>query len=157
MMKGPEAGPFPSRKANCSPDLRILPGRWSQWFCRELCRPIHYWSSKWRYSRIRLKVGRNSIVHDKNPTWWHLGKLVQIKNTRVWETQDRIWIVQFMEIHQKKAGPDFHRLKTMVNRSIEQNLRIQNFEARNGNYERKAVVKNPGTRQRQLQFPSRCQ
>ena len=27
-----------------------------------------------------------------------------------------------MEIHQKKAGPDNHRLKTMVKRSIEQNL-----------------------------------
>ena len=25
-----------------------------------------------------------------------------------------------MEIHQKKAGPDYHRLKTMVERSIEQ-------------------------------------
>ena len=34
-----------------------------------------------------------------------------------------------MEIHQKKAGPDYHRLKTMVKRSIEQNLRIKNFEA----------------------------
>ena len=40
-----------------------------------------------------------------------------------------------MEIHQKKAGPDYHRLKTMVKRSIEQNTRIKNFEARNGNYE----------------------
>ena len=40
-----------------------------------------------------------------------------------------------MEIHQKKAGPDNHRLKTMVKRSTEQNLRIKNFEARNGNYE----------------------
>ena len=40
-----------------------------------------------------------------------------------------------MEIHQKKAGPDYHRLKTMVKRSIEQNLRMKNFEARNGNYE----------------------
>ena len=40
-----------------------------------------------------------------------------------------------MEIHQKKAGPDYHRLKTMVKRSIEQNLRIKNFEARNGNVE----------------------
>ena len=37
-----------------------------------------------------------------------------------------------MEILQKKAGPDYHRLKTMVKRSIEQNLRIENFEARNG-------------------------
>ena len=49
-----------------------------------------------------------------------------------------------VEIHQKKAGPDYHRLKTMVKRSIEQNLRNKNFEARNGNYERNAVVKNQG-------------
>ena len=49
-----------------------------------------------------------------------------------------------LEIHQKKAGPDYHRLKTMVKRSIEQDLRNKNFEARNGNYERNAVVKNQG-------------
>ena len=53
-----------------------------------------------------------------------------------------------MEIHQKKAGPDNHRLKTMVKRSIEQNLRMKNFEARNGNFEKNAVVKNQGTKQR---------
>ena len=35
-----------------------------------------------------------------------------------------------MEIHQKKAGPDYHRLKTMVERSIDQNLRNKNFETR---------------------------
>ena len=53
-----------------------------------------------------------------------------------------------MEIHQKKkAGPDCHRLKTMVKRSIEQNSRMKNFEARNGNYETNAVVKNQGTKQ----------
>ena len=40
-----------------------------------------------------------------------------------------------LEIHQKKAGPGYPRLKTMVKRSIEQNLRILNFEARNENYE----------------------
>ena len=33
-----------------------------------------------------------------------------------------------LEIHQKKAGPDYHRFQTMVKRSIEQDLR--NFEAR---------------------------
>ena len=54
-----------------------------------------------------------------------------------------------MEIHQKKAGPDNHRLKTMVKRGIEQNLKMMNFEARNGNYERNAVVKNQGTKQRE--------
>ena len=50
-----------------------------------------------------------------------------------------------MEIHQKKLGPDYHRLKTVVKRSIEQDMRNRNFEARNGNYERNAVVKNQGT------------
>ena len=34
----------------------------------------------------------------------------------------------------------------MVKRSIEQNLRIKKFEARNGNYETNAVVKNQVTK-----------
>ena len=53
-----------------------------------------------------------------------------------------------LEIHQKKLGPDYHRLKTMVKRSIEQDLRNRNFGARNGNYEKNAVVKNQGTKHR---------
>ena len=61
-----------------------------------------------------------------------------------------------LEIHQKKIGPDYHRLKTMVKRSIEQNLRINNFEARNGNYERNAVVKNQGTEQCGQRTPGDC-
>ena len=52
-----------------------------------------------------------------------------------------------LEIHQKKARPDYHRLKTMVKRSIEQDIRNKNFGARSGNYERNAVVKNQGTKQ----------
>ena len=43
-----------------------------------------------------------------------------------------------LEIHQKKLGPDYHRLKTMVKRSIEQDTRNKNFGTRNGNYERNA-------------------
>ena len=53
-----------------------------------------------------------------------------------------------LEIQQKKLGPDYHRLKTMVKRSIEQDLRKENFGARNGNYERNAVVKNQVTKHR---------
>ena len=53
-----------------------------------------------------------------------------------------------LETHQKKLGPDYHRLKTMVKRSIEQEIRNKNFGARHGNYERNAVVKNPRTKQR---------
>ena len=45
-----------------------------------------------------------------------------------------------MEIHQKKAGPDYHRFKTMVKRSIEREIRNKNFGARSGKFEKKAVV-----------------
>ena len=61
-----------------------------------------------------------------------------------------------LETHQKKFEPDHHRLKTMVKRSIEQNLRIKNFEARNGNYERNVVVKNQGTKQRGQRTSGDC-
>ena len=44
--KGPEAGAFLSRQADCFLDLRILSGHWSQRFCRELCRLVHYQSWK---------------------------------------------------------------------------------------------------------------
>ena len=147
--------PFSPRKTDRVPDLRVLLGHWSQWFCRHLRRPIYSCSAKWWYSGIWFKMGRDSIVDDTNPNWWHLGKFVQIKNTRVWQAQDRIGIVQYGDSSQK-AGPDYHRLKTMVKRSIEQILRIKNFEARNGNYERNAVGKNQGTKQRAQRNPGDC-
>ena len=53
-----------------------------------------------------------------------------------------------LEIHQKKLGPDYHRLKTMKKRCIEQDLRNKNFGSRNGNFEKNAVVKNQGSKQR---------
>ena len=61
-----------------------------------------------------------------------------------------------MEIHQKKLGPDYHRLKTMVKRSIEQDIQNKNFGARNGNYESNAVVKNQGTTQRVQRILGDC-
>ena len=53
-----------------------------------------------------------------------------------------------LEIHQKKLGPEYHRLKTMVKRSIEQDIRNKNSGVRNENFEKNAVVKNQGTKQR---------
>ena len=91
--KAQKRGPFDSRKTDRLPDLRLLPGHWSQWFRRELCRPIYYCSMKWWYSGIRFEMGWNLIIYDENPIWWYLGRIVQIKNTRVWEAQDRIGIV----------------------------------------------------------------
>ena len=59
-----------------------------------------------------------------------------------------VWELYDLETHQKKLGPDYHRLKTMVKRSIEQEIRIKNFGNRIGNFEKNAVVKSQGTKQR---------
>ena len=61
-----------------------------------------------------------------------------------------------LEIHQKKLGPDYHRLKAMVKRSIEQDTRNKNFGSRIGNSEKNAVVKNQGTKQRVQRILGDC-
>ena len=61
-----------------------------------------------------------------------------------------------LETHQKKLEPDYHRLKTMVKISIEQDVRNKNFGARHGNFERNAVVKNQGTKQRVQRILGDC-
>ena len=73
--------------------------------------------------------------------------LESLYKLRIRESEKLRTVLEFYNfvIHQKKVGPDYHRLKTMVKRSIEQNLRMKNFEARNGNCETSAVVKNQET------------
>ena len=61
-----------------------------------------------------------------------------------------------LETHQKKLGPDSHRLNTMVKRSIEQEIRDGGFGIRNGNFEKNAVVKNQGTKQRVQRILGDC-
>ena len=61
-----------------------------------------------------------------------------------------------LETHQKKLEPDYHRLKTMVKRSIEQDIRTKNFGIRNGNFEKNAVKKNQGTKQRVRRILGDC-
>ena len=61
-----------------------------------------------------------------------------------------------LEIHQTNIGPDYHRLKTMVKRIIEQDLRNRNVGATNGNYEINAVVKNQETKQRGQRILGDC-
>ena len=47
-----------------------------------------------------------------------------------------------LEIHQKISKPDYQRLKTMVKRSIDQKLRLRNYDARNERIEIGAMVTN---------------
>ena len=97
----------------------------------------------------------NFIINDENPIWWYLGRIVQI---RIRESKILKTVLELydLEIHQKKAGPDYHRLTTMVKKSIEQDSRNKNFGARNGNYERNAVVKNQRTKQRGQRILGDC-
>ena len=87
------------------------------------------------------------IVYDENPPDDILEGLYKL---RIGESEKLKTVLELydLEIHQKKLGPDYHRLKTMVKRSIEQGIRNKNFGARNGNYEKNAVAKNQGTKQR---------
>ena len=61
-----------------------------------------------------------------------------------------------LEIHHKKLGPDCYRLKTMVKRCIEQEIRNKNFGARSGNFEKNAMVKNQRTKQRVQRILGDC-
>ena len=47
-----------------------------------------------------------------------------------------------MEIHQNISVPNLQILKTMVKRSIDQKLRLRNFDDRHGRIETGAVIKN---------------
>ena len=47
-----------------------------------------------------------------------------------------------MEIHQKISIPNYQKLKTMVKRSIDQKLRLRDFDAGHGKIETGSVVKN---------------
>ena len=147
--------PFPPRKTDCSPDLRILPGHWAS-------------DSVENYANLFTISLRNDDIQEFDSKWdGNLLSMTKIPPDDILEGLYKIRIRGFeklktvlelynMEIHQKKAGPDYHRLQTMAKRSIEQNLRIKNFEARNGNYERNAVVKNQGTKQRGQRILGDC-
>ena len=47
-----------------------------------------------------------------------------------------------MDIHQKISVPNDQKLKTMMNRSFDQKLRLRNFDARHGRIESGAVIKS---------------
>ena len=101
-------------------------------------------------------MGRNFTVYDEKIP--HDDILEGLYKLRIRESEKLKTVLELydLEIHQKKIGPDYHSLKTMVKRSIEQDLRNRNFGARSGNYERNAVVKNQGTKQRGQRILGHC-
>ena len=84
--------------------------------------------------------------------------LVSLYKLRIRESEKLKTVLELynMEIHQKKTVPDYHRLKNMVKRSIEQEIRNKTFGNRIGNFEKNAVVKNQGTKQRVQRILGDC-
>ena len=136
---------------------------------------VHYWFTKWRYSGIRFKVGRSSTVYDEKSTWWHFGRIVQIKNTWVWKTQDRIgsvrpgdssekvktWLSQIEDCGEKK-----YRARYTKEEFWRQKRKVWEESRGQESRDKTACTKNPWRllaignqravcERRQLQFPPR--
>ena len=142
-----EAGPFPSGKTDCLPDPRA-PRVTGDNDCVE------------NYADLFTVRLRNCDSQDFDSKWDGIPlSMTKIPPEDILEGLYKLRIRQpekvktvlelyYLEIHQEKAGPDYHRLKMMVKRSIEQDTRNKNFGARSGNYEKNALVKNQGTKKR---------
>ena len=85
-------------------------------------------------------------------TSWKDCKKIKMRESEKLKTVLEVYDLEI----QKKTGPDYHRLKTLVKRSIEQDIRKKDFGARNGNKEKNAVVKNQGTKQRVQRILGDC-
>ena len=76
------------------------------------------------------KMGRSSTVHVKKTSDDILESLYKL---RIRESAQLRTVLELydMEIHQKISMPNYQKLKAMVKRSIDQKLRLRNFDARN--------------------------
>ena len=97
---------------------------------------IQEFDSKWD----GILLSMTNIPHDD--ILWGLCKL----RIRASEKLNTVLELYDLETHQKKSGPDYHRLKAMVKRSIEQDIQNKQFGIRNGNFEKNAMVKNQGNK-----------
>ena len=123
-------------------DLRSLPGHWEPMILSKtsptynvLCNDdIQEFDSKW--DGILLSMTR--ITHDDTLEGLYKLRLRESEKLKtVWELYD-------LEINQKKLGPDYYRLKTVVKRSEQEN------------FEKNAVVKNQGIKQRVQRILGDC-
>ena len=146
--KGPEAGPFPSWHRQIA------------YLIYDYFRVTGAHDSVENYADLFTISLRNDDIQEFDSKWDGIllsmtkippdDILEGLYKLRIRESEKLKTVLELydLEIHQKKLEPDYHRLKTMVKRSIEQEIRNKNFERRNGNYEKNAVVKNQGTKQR---------
>ena len=115
---------------------RFLRGRQIAYLIYEYFRVIGANDSVEKYADLFTLVLRNDEILEFDSKWDEIRlSMTQIPSDDILEGLYKLRIRESaklkivldlydLETHQKKLGPDDHRLKTMVKRSIEQNLRI---------------------------------
>ena len=89
-------------------------------------------------------MGRNFTVYDEIPPDDILGGLYKLRK-RESEKLKTVLELYDLETHQKKLGPDYHRLKAMVKREVlSRKFEIRILGAELEKFEKNAVVKNRG-------------
>ena len=112
---------------------RFVRGRQIAYLIYECFRVIGANDSVENYADLFTIVLRNDDIQEFDSKWDEiLLSMTQIPSDEILESLYKLRIRESeklktvlelynMEIHQKKAAPGYHRLKTMVKRSIEQN------------------------------------
>ena len=147
---------------------RFLRGRQIAYLIYEQFRVTGTHDSVENYTDLFTIVFRNDDIQEFDSKWDgillsmtkipHDDILEGLYKLRIRESEKLKTVLELydLETHQKKLGPDYHRLKAMVKRSIEQEIRNKNFGVRNGNFEKNTVVKNQGTKQRVQRILGDC-
>ena len=100
-------------------------------------------TSGWDFTPMEQRQWIDIETQESNaPYCFQMSKFI----TRIlrYSQEDRFPVLELcdMEIHQKISMLNYQKLKTMVKRSIDQELRLRNFDARHGRIESGAVVEN---------------
>ena len=139
------------RNKKAQKEYRFLRGRQIAYLSYEYFRVNGANDSVENYADLFTIALRNDDIQEFNSKWDGIllsmtkmpsdDILEGLYKLRIRESQKLKTVLELydLEIHQMKAGPDFHRLKTRVKRSIEQNLRNRNFGIRNGNSQYKHI------------------
>ena len=147
---------------------RFLRGRKIAYLIYEYFRVTGVHDSVENYTDLFIVVLRNVDIQEFDSKWdGILLSMTKIPHDDILEGLHKLRIrvseklktekeLYDLEIHQKKLEPDYHRLKTMVKRSIEQEIRNKNFGSRNGNFKKNAVVKYQRTKQRVQRILGDC-
>ena len=118
---------------------RFLRGRQIAYLIYEYLQVTGASNSVENYADLFTSVLRNDGIQEFDSKWdGILLSMTKIPSDDILKSLYKLRIREFeklktvlelydLETHQKKLGPDYHRLKTMVKRSIEQEIRNKNF------------------------------